>query len=196
MVRRRRAGPLLSENVKPTRGTRRRGPSSATAFEREFPGGSESANACARALVRTYEAFIAGANQALRETGLSPAGRQALGALDGAGGTLSPTVLAQRLLVTPASVSSLVDTLERRGLVTRAPDPDDRRRVVVTITDPGRALVDLFLPRIVALQTAYFAGLDEQQRRALIDALESVRKATATLDGDAIVASAPPRVKP
>ena len=146
--------------------------------------------------MHTYDAFTAAANQALRETGLSPPGRQALGALEGAGGSLSPTVLAQRLLVTPASVTSLLDTLERRGLLTRTPDPDDRRKVIVTISHAGRALVEVFLPRIVALQTAYFASLDEQQRGALIDALETDRNTIATIDSDAIVKNGAPRAKP
>lgn len=163
-------------------------------FEHEFPGGSESANACAIALVQTAEAWIALANKALAQHRLSPAGRQALAVLEGADRPLSPTTLAERLLVTTASTTSLLDTLERRGLVARSPDPDDRRKILVTLTENGRQVVDQFLPQIVALQTALMAGLTETQRRQLIESLTTIRDATRTLDTDAVISTAPPRV--
>ena len=143
--------------------------------------------------MQTYETFIATTNQALRKHRLSPAGRQALAILDGAGAPLSPTVIAERLLVTTASVTSLLDTLERRGLVTRAPDPDDRRKVLVTLTSQGRRAVDEFLPQVVALQTAMVAGLSEARRRQLLESLAAIRDAVAALDPAEIVAAAPTR---
>jgi DNA-binding MarR family transcriptional regulator len=42
---------------------------------------------------------------------------------------------------TPSYVTSIVDSLEARGLVRRHPDPDDRRRTQVRLTDDGRATV-------------------------------------------------------
>lgn len=143
--------------------------------------------------MQTYETFIATANQALRKHQLSPAGRQALAILDGAGAPLSPTVIAERLLVTTASVTSLLDTLERRGLVTRSPDPDDRRKVLVALTSHGRRAVDELLPQMVALQTAMVAGLSEARRRQLLESLAAIRDAVAALDPVQIVAAAPPR---
>lgn len=41
--------------------------------------------------------------------------------------------IAQRLSLTTGAVTSLIDRLERRGLVTRAPDPNDRRKVIVIV---------------------------------------------------------------
>lgn len=146
-----------------------------------------------RSIVQTYETFIATAHQALRQHQLSPAGRQALAILDGAGTPLSPTAIAERLLVTTASVTSLLDTLERRGLVTRSPDPDDRRKVLVALTGDGRRAVDDFLPQMVALQTAMVAGLSEARRRQLLQSLATIRDAIAALDPAEIVAAAPPR---
>jgi DNA-binding MarR family transcriptional regulator len=46
--------------------------------------------------------------------------------------------VAQLLDVTPPTVTSLVDALESRGLVARSADPDDRRRVVCSLTPAGR----------------------------------------------------------
>jgi DNA-binding MarR family transcriptional regulator len=48
--------------------------------------------------------------------------------------------LADWLSVKPPSVTALVDGLVKRGLVTRAEDPDDRRRVTHTLTPRGRKL--------------------------------------------------------
>lgn len=45
--------------------------------------------------------------------------------------------LAQRLDVDPANASTLVTRLEGRGLVSRAPAPEDRRRRVITLTAQG-----------------------------------------------------------
>lgn len=166
-----------------------------SAFEQEFPGSSESANASAIALVRTYDALIAKTNKATSLHGLSGAGRQALAVIEGAGGTLSPTLIAQRVFTTTASMTSLLDTLERRGLVARLPDPDDRRRILVTLTDAGQQTVDEFLPKVVALQTAALARLSEPEREQLLHSLAVIRETLAELDADDIADAAPRRVK-
>ena len=148
------------------------------------------------ALVRTYEASMAMISKALRHHGLSAAGRQALAVLEGAGRPLSPTTISERLLVTTASVTSLLDTLERRGLVARLRDPDDRRKLLVSLTEEGRQIVDQFLPEVVALQTAVMAGLSEAERQRLLRSLAAIREAVAAVDTDSVVAAAPRRVKP
>jgi DNA-binding MarR family transcriptional regulator len=51
------------------------------------------------------------------------------------------TALATALDVVPRSVTSLVDDLERAGLVERRPDPTDRRATLVAATDEGRAVL-------------------------------------------------------
>ncbi len=164
-----------------------------SAFEQEFPGLSESANASVQALVQVGEAFLAMVDKALRHHRLSQAGRQALAALEGAGQPLSPTTLADRLIVTTASITSLLDTLERRGLVERRPDPTDRRRLLVALTDDGRALVEQFLPEVVALQTAVMAELTETQRQQLLRLLSKVRDGMANTDTEAVIRDAPRR---
>lgn len=156
-------------------------------FEQRFPGGSASANATVRALVETYDVITRFANDAMDDYGLSPAARQALATLDGAGGVLAQTAIAERLLTTPPSISSLVDTLERRGLVERRRDPDDGRRQLVHLTREGAALVRRFVPEAVALQTAVMTDVSEADRTRLIRLLQTIRTTTAALDGDEVV---------
>jgi DNA-binding MarR family transcriptional regulator len=51
------------------------------------------------------------------------------------------TALATALDVVPRSITSLVDDLERLGLVERQPDPTDRRATLVALTGDGRAVL-------------------------------------------------------
>ncbi len=60
----------------------------------------------------------------------------ALGNLYG-DGPLGAATLATRLGITRSSVTALIDRLERAGLVERQPDPGDRRRLRVALTDRG-----------------------------------------------------------
>src|SRR5689334_3189735 len=55
---------------------------------------------------------------------------------------LSPTRLGRGLMLSSAGVTSRIDRLERRGLVRRLPDPDDRRGVIIELTDEGAETVD------------------------------------------------------
>jgi DNA-binding MarR family transcriptional regulator len=148
------------------------------------------------ALIRTAERLLGCIDQSLRHHRLSRAGRETLAVLEGAGQPLSPTEIAERLIVTTASVTSLLDTLERRGLVERRPDPTDRRKLLIVITPDGKAIVDQFLPEVVALQTAALATLNETQRRQLVELLATLGANLTTLDPDEVVRAAPPRGTP
>jgi len=54
-----------------------------------------------------------------------------------ADGSAASSSLADRLTVSPPSVTAVVDGLVTRGLVVRSPDPDDRRRWNLALTDDG-----------------------------------------------------------
>jgi DNA-binding MarR family transcriptional regulator len=55
---------------------------------------------------------------------------------------LSPTRLGRGLMLSSAGVTSRIDRLERRGFVRRLADPNDRRGVIIELTDEGLAVVD------------------------------------------------------
>ena len=55
---------------------------------------------------------------------------------------LSPTRLARGLMLSSAGVTSRIDRLERRGFVRRLDDPNDRRGVIIELTDEGLTVVD------------------------------------------------------
>lgn len=56
-------------------------------------------------------------------------------------GPLSLKGLSGRMHLDPSTVTGVVDRLARRGLVSREPDPSDRRRVILSLTPEGQATV-------------------------------------------------------
>ncbi|GAB3174231.1 hypothetical protein GCM10027059_46100 [Myceligenerans halotolerans] len=71
----------------------------------------------------------------------------------------------------PPSVTLMVRKLEAAGLITRAPSPDDRRSVTVSLTDRGRALVPELRAVWQELADTTVSGLDATGVPALIAAL-------------------------
>jgi DNA-binding MarR family transcriptional regulator len=77
----------------------------------------------------------------IRETGLTPPQYFLLGVLlEGDGVPLKDLAAASRS--TRATITGVVDTLERKGLVIREPHPQDRRSLLVKLTKHGRAVHD------------------------------------------------------
>ncbi|MFE6164106.1 MarR family winged helix-turn-helix transcriptional regulator [Streptomyces sp. NPDC056486] len=105
------------------------------------------------------------------ETGLSPTQRSVLARLDHAG-PATTAGLAREELVRPQSMRLTVAALEEMGLVERAPDPDDGRQSVVSVTDQGhRTLTEMRAAKHDWLSTALADGLDPAERRQLADAI-------------------------
>ncbi len=59
----------------------------------------------------------------------------------------------------------ILDALEARGLLARAPDPDDRRNKIVTLTDPGRSLRAAVSSAIRVAEEEVLRPLDTAERR-------------------------------
>ena len=165
------------------------------AFETEFPGASASANAVVQAVITASSLLLSVMAAVERRHGLSNAAAQTLTIIEGAGEPLAPSIIAERLMVTTGSMTSLLDTLERRGLVRRQAHPSDRRRLLVHLTAEGEALVDSFLPEIVAVQTALVAELKEADRAAVVHLSERLAAAARAIDVVRVAARAKPRVK-
>jgi DNA-binding MarR family transcriptional regulator len=76
---------------------------------------------------------------------------------------LSPTRLAKGLMLSSAGVTSRIDRLERRGLVRRLPDPNDRRGVIIELTDAGLEVVDAAVEANSASDRQLLERLDPQE---------------------------------
>jgi DNA-binding MarR family transcriptional regulator len=87
--------------------------------------------------------------------------------------------IAQRCGLTPASVSELVDSLERDGFVRRSEDRNDRRAVVVEISARGRREIDRVGELMTAPVAKILAGLSADKRTRIAAALADLQEAFA-----------------
>jgi DNA-binding MarR family transcriptional regulator len=94
---------------------------------------------------------------------------------------LSPAELADRTGVTRATMTGLIDTLERDGLVTRAPDTTDRRMMEVGLTDKGRGVLHEILPEHFRRMNALMQPLNEGERKTLVQILNKIQERASTL---------------
>jgi DNA-binding MarR family transcriptional regulator len=75
--------------------------------------------------------------------------------------------LAEELGVTPRNITTIVDGLEREGLLARRPDPGDRRAVWLELTPLGVSSIDQIHRLEEDISARFFAPLDAEQRRQL-----------------------------
>ena len=76
---------------------------------------------------------------------------------------LSPGRLGRGLMLSSAGITSRIDRLERRGLVRRLPDPDDRRGVIVELTDQGVEVVDAAVAAVAKSDRELLERLDPDE---------------------------------
>jgi len=107
---------------------------------------------------------------------------------------LSPATLAERTGVTRATMTGLIDTLERDGLVRREADPVDRRMVTIRPTTRAEALLARILPGHFQGMAALMRPLSETERGLLVGLLQKIVVQAAALtpgpDGDEVPAGA------
>lgn len=87
---------------------------------------------------------------------------------------LTPTTLAEALDTHPATLTNRLDRLERDGYVTRAPDPGDRRRLLVALTDKGLRAWESAIEEQARTEEALLAPLSSAERDTVIELLRRV----------------------
>ncbi|MER6389184.1 MarR family winged helix-turn-helix transcriptional regulator [Streptomyces sp. NPDC059999] len=92
--------------------------------------------------------------------------------------TLSPRQLSATLMLTTGGMTGRLDRLEKAGLLTRSPDPHDRRGLHVTITDRGLTLIDEAVTAGLEVQRAALTGLDPQEVEVLTGLLRKLLAGT------------------
>lgn len=84
----------------------------------------------------------------------------------------SPSELCGSLTQSPANMTRLIDTLVQRNLITREPDGQDRRKLVLRTTAQGDALVNQLLPRSHAALRSIFGQLPGEDTQNLVSLLK------------------------
>lgn len=93
----------------------------------------------------------------------------------------TPAELADLSHVTRATMTGLIDTLERDGLVKREADLADRRQMSVTLTGKGRALLEAILPKHFKRMAELMTPLSEPERKSLVQLLGKIMQQASTL---------------
>jgi MarR family transcriptional repressor of emrRAB len=89
-------------------------------------------------------------------------------------GVAHPSELCSKTSQSPANMSRISDALVGRDLITRLSSQQDRRKMVLRITDQGEELVQRLLPMMWEPLQSMFRDLSEEQRLVLIVQLKSL----------------------
>jgi DNA-binding MarR family transcriptional regulator len=89
-------------------------------------------------------------------------------------GPVSQAELSKRTGIYRSDLVSVINELAERGFVERAPDPADRRRNVITVTERGRGHLERLDKLITELQDDVLAPLTRPEREQLTDLLARV----------------------
>jgi DNA-binding MarR family transcriptional regulator len=150
----------------------------ASIWERRF--GESRAMAAVTSIMRVQQILIGELDRSLRPFGLTFARYEALVLLSfSRTGALPLSLIGQRLMVHPTSVTNTIDRLEQQGLVHRRPNPDDGRGTLAEITPAGRDAVQ----RATGQLTAARFGLGDYAADEL-DALFGLLRTLRVAAGD------------
>lgn len=94
--------------------------------------------------------------------------------------TLRPTELVRSLMISSGGLTDRLARLQRRGLVRRETDPDDRRSSLAILTAEGRELVEAAFRQDMAVENELVAALTPTERECLAALL---RKLASALEG-------------
>jgi MarR family 2-MHQ and catechol resistance regulon transcriptional repressor len=89
-------------------------------------------------------------------------------------GATPVNAIGQRVYLTSGSITAAVDRLEGKGLVQRGDHPGDRRARLVSLTGPGRELIETAFEEHKEAMEAATAGLTAQERAQAIALLKKL----------------------
>ena len=131
-------------------------------------------------------------------SGLEPGWYDVLATLRRAGPPyrLRPTDFAAALMLTSSGTTKRLDRIEAAGYITRAPDPSDRRGVLITLTPQGRKLIDKATVQHLANERRILTGLTPAEQRQLADLLRKLNITLPPHDKDEQTAPGPGQPDP
>lgn len=143
-------------------------------FYEQTPDGSVVATEAVMNTIRTADMLFERIGRLLRPLHVSAAGGLVLGILRDFG-TMPPSELGDRLQVTRATVTGVLDSLERRGFVRRSANPADRRSLLVEITPDGLAVLQELRTLVHRHEKVWLSVLTDEELRAYVDVLHRIQ---------------------
>ncbi len=149
-------------------------------FADEYPDGDPAAAEALSTVIRAGQALYDEINRAMQASiGAPESALNTLAVIEGAERPLTPSEISERTLRSSATMTSILDLLERRGWVQRVPNPEDRRSVLIEISEDGYAVADRFLPGVRKIERAVMGDLSTKELAALTNILTKVLASTA-----------------
>lgn len=99
-------------------------------------------------------------------------------------GPIEVRAIARSQGVSRATVTTTVDTLERRELVRRRREGRDRRLVTVELTPEGRSCIELIYPRFNEVEALLVADLSREQQESLAHLLRAVVSSSSAISNE------------
>ena len=156
-------------------------------FTTEYPDGDPTSTEAYATLCRVGDVLLTELEQHIEATvGVKQVVATALAVIDGAERPLTPSEIGERVLLPSASITSTLDNLERRGWIQRVPNPDDRRSLLIEITEAGRTTADQLLPGIRQLERRALAALTPRELTQLLGILSKVLAQAAEIEAQPI----------
>jgi MarR family transcriptional regulator, lower aerobic nicotinate degradation pathway regulator len=90
-------------------------------------------------------------------------------------GPCSQNQLGRLTAMDVATIKGVIDRLSARGLTETSPDPEDGRRLLVSLTRAGQQLADKAAPNAFAISKETLAPLDARERETLLALLNRLR---------------------
>lgn len=88
---------------------------------------------------------------------------------------VSQNHLGRMTAMDPATIQGVIQRLQLRGLVHREPDGNDRRRIMIALTDAGRSMVEQITDRVDALNDQILSPLSRSERDMFLGLLKRLR---------------------
>jgi len=99
-------------------------------------------------------------------------------------GVILPSEIAEKLSVSRATITGLLDGLEKDGYIERQAHPDDRRALSIHLTECGKAFLEKVLPEHYRRVAGLMAHLSDDERRQLVALLTKVAQGKDALYED------------
>lgn len=154
-------------------------------FERRWPGSNRLASACAVNLFLLNSLLDVNARRwAQREGYASSASFNVLTVLHGAAEPLLPSQIAERMLVSRATISGILDSLERDGRIVRLAHAGDGRMRLVQITPAARRQVERSMARLHLLERRIMSELPARDQAAFLRYVGSLQETVSRIGGE------------
>ncbi|KRG44571.1 MarR family transcriptional regulator [Stenotrophomonas pictorum JCM 9942] len=127
------------------------------------PGFPRDQAMLARLVKLVHKLFCDHGNALLRDYGISHPEYNVLMMLDGSEAGLSPSQISEAASEKSSNVTRLIDQLLAKGLVSREPSGEDRRKLVVRLTAAGEQLIETVMPAVIAQLQRFFSGVEAQE---------------------------------